>query len=95
MRIKRMSEKMTDLEIKQAKTISDLQEEIKLKEFDISKERQQINLLKRKINSTKIALKNAIKELKEIEINKDTKRLHFVILGLISTSKEGVADDEE
>lgn len=95
MRIKRMSEKMTDLEIKQAKTISDLQEEIKLKDFDISKERQKINMLKRKINLTKIALKNAIKELKEIENSKDTKRLHFVTLALISTSKESIIENEE
>lgn len=95
MRIKRMSEKMTVLEIKQAKTISDLQEEIKLKDFDISKERQKINMLKRKINLTKIALKNAIKELKEIENSKDTKRLHFVTLALISTSKESIIENEE
>jgi hypothetical protein len=95
MRIKRTSDKMTELEIKQAKTINDLQEEIKLKKFDITKERQQISLLKRKIELTNLALKSAISELKEIEMNKDIKRLHYVILTLISTSKEGVAQNEE
>lgn len=87
MKTKRINDNMTELEIKQAQTISDLQEEIKLKNFDIIKERQQISLLKRKIEATNIALKNSIKELKKIEENKDIKRLHFVILALISTSK--------
>lgn len=93
--IKRINEKMSELEIKQAKTISDLQEEIKLKNFDLTKERQQISLLKRKIEATNVALKSVIKELQKIEISKETKKLHYVIMMLISTSKEGVAQDEE
>lgn len=95
MKTKRISEKMTELETKQAKTINDLQEEIKLKDFDLTKERQQISLLKRKIDLTNTSLKNSIKELKKIEENKDIKRLHFVILALISTSKEGIIQNEK
>lgn len=95
MKVKRMSDNLSDLEIKQLKVIDELQEEIKLKNFDISKARQQIYLLNRKIENTKEAIKNIIKEIQKIEISKDFTRLHFVVLMLNSTSKDGVLENEE
>lgn len=93
--MKRINDNMTDLEIKQAKTISDLQEEIKLKDFDISQYKKKICLLKRKINLTRSALSHSIEMLQDMQFSKDFSKLHTVVLMLIATTKEGVTKDEK
>lgn len=92
--MKRINDNMTDLETKQAKTISDLQEEIKLKDFDISQYKKKIHLLKRKIDLTSSALSHSIEMLQDMQFSKDFSKLHTVVLMLIATTKEGVTKDE-
>lgn len=82
--MKIISNNMTDLEIKQAKTIDELQEQLRLKEFDLSKCREEIRILKSKINLSHSILKKEIKKLKEI----DDKRIHDIIITLKSISRK-------
>ena len=82
--MKIISDNMTNLEIKQAKTIDELQEQLRLKEFDLSKCREEIRILKSKINLSHSILKKEIKKLKEI----DDKRIHDIIITLKSISRK-------
>ena len=82
--MKIISDNMTNLEIKQAKTIDELQEQLRLKEFDLSKYREEIRILKSKINLSHSILKKEIKKLKEI----DDKRIHDIIITLKSISRK-------
>lgn len=82
--MKIISNNMTDLEIRQAKTIDELQEQLRLKEFDLSKCREEIRILKSKINLSHSILKKEIKKLKEI----DDKRIHDIIITLKSISRK-------
>jgi hypothetical protein len=93
--MKRINDNMTDLEIKQAETINKLQEQLKLKSYDISQYRKKIYLLKRKINLTSSALSHSIEILNEMEFSKNFSKLHTVVLMLKATTKEGIAQDEK
>lgn len=93
--MKRINDNMTDLEIKQAETINKLQEQLKLKSYDISQYRKKIYLLKRKINLTSSALSHSIEILNEMEFSKNFSKLHTVVLMLKATTKEGIARDEK
>lgn len=95
MKVKRINDNMTELEIKQAETIDKLQEQLKLKSYDISQYRKKIYLLKRKINLTSSALSHSIEMLQDMQFSKDFSKLHTVVLMLIATTKEGVTKDEE
>ena len=90
MKTKRINDSMTELEIKQAETISNLQEEIKLQRFDLAKKREYIRRLNEKIKLSNSIIKKSIKELKEI----DDKKIHDIIIKLKSISRERVQDEE-
>lgn len=93
--MKRINDNMTELEIKQAETINKLQEQLKLKSYDISQYRKKIYLLKRKINLTSSALSHSIEILNEMEFSKNFSKLHTVVLMLKATTKEGITRDEK
>ena len=93
--MKRINDNMTELEIKQAETIDKLQEQLKLKSYDISQYKKKIYLLKRKINLTSSALNHSIEMLQDMQFSKDYSKLHTIVLMLIATTKEGVTKDEE
>lgn len=93
--MKRINDNMTELEIKQAETIDKLQEQLKLKSYDISQYKKKIYLLKRKINLTSSALSHSIEILNEMEFSKNFSKLHTVVLMLKATTKEGIAQDEK
>lgn len=95
MKTKRINDNMTELEIKQAETINKLQEQLKLKDYDISQYKKKIYLLKRKINLTSSALSHSIEILNEMEFSKNFSKLHTVVLMLKATTKEGIAQDEK
>lgn len=95
MKVNRINDNMTELEIKQAETIDKLQEQLKLKSYDISQYRKKIYLLKRKINLTSSALSHSIEMLQDMQFSKDYSKLHTIVLMLIATTKEGVAQDEK
>ena len=95
MKANRINDNMTELEIKQAETIDKLQEQLRLKDFDISQYKKKIHLLKRKINLTSSALSHSIEMLQDMQFSKDFSKLHTVVLMLIATTKEGVTKDEE
>ena len=93
--MKRINDNMTELEIKQAETIDKLQEQLKLKSYDISQYKKKIYLLKRKINLTSSALNHSIEMLQDMQFSKDYSKLHTVVLMLKATTKEGIAQDEK
>lgn len=93
--MKRINDNMTELEIKQAETIDKLQEQLKLKSYDISQYKKKIYLLKRKINLTSSALSHSIEMLQDMQFSKDYSKLHTIVLMLKATTKEGIAQDEE
>lgn len=95
MKVNRINDNMTELEIKQAETINKLQEQLKLKSYDISQYKKKIYLLKRKINLTSSALSHSIEMLQDMQFSKDYSKLHTIVLMLIATTKEGIAQDEE
>lgn len=95
MKVNRINDNMTELEIKQAETIDKLQEQLKLKSYDISQYRKKIYLLKRKINLTSSALSHSIEMLQDMQFSKDYSKLHTIVLMLIATTKEGITKDEE
>jgi hypothetical protein len=95
MKVNRINDNMTELEIKQAETIDKLQEKLKLKSYDISQYKKKIYLLKRKISLTSSALSHSIEMLQDMQFSKDYSKLHTIVLMLIATTKEGIAQDEE
>lgn len=69
MKINRLSDKFTTLEKSQMLKIDELQEKIRLIEFDISKDREIISILKRKIDVRNRAITNAIKNIQLYDVN--------------------------
>lgn len=90
MKTKRINDSMTELEMKQAETISNLQEEIKLQRFDLAKKREYIRRLNEKIKLSNSIIKKSIRELKEI----DDKRMRAIIITLKSISRERTENEE-
>lgn len=83
-----MRDNLSELEIKQMETISKLQDIIKLKEFDIHKNKNQIEILKRSLLDRKRTLKLAIKELEEIRKEKNYNKISSVLVSLNSSLRE-------
>lgn len=84
----KMRDNLSELEIKQMDTISKLQDIIKLKEFDIHKNKNQIDILKRSLLDRKKTLKLAIKELEEIRKEKNYNKISSVLVMLNSSLRE-------
>jgi hypothetical protein len=84
----KMRDNLSELEIKQMETISKLQDIIKLKEFDIHKNKNQIDILKRSLLDRKRTLKLAIKELEEIRKEKNYNKISSVLITLNSSLRE-------
>lgn len=84
----RMRDNLSELEIKQMETISKLQDIIKLKEFDIHKNKNQIEILKRSLLDRKKTLKLVIKELEEIRKEKNYNKISSVLVSLNSSLRE-------
>lgn len=84
----KMRDNLSELEIKQMDTISKLQDIIKLKEFDIHKNKNQIDILKRSLLDRKRTLKLAIKELEEIRKEKNYNKISSVLVMLNSSLRE-------
>lgn len=84
----KMRDNLSELEIKQMETISKLQDIIKLKEFDIHKNKNQIDILKRSLLDRKRTLKLAIKELEEIRKEKNYNKISSVLVMLNSSLRE-------
>lgn len=84
----KMRDNLSELEIKQMQTISKLQDIIKLKEFDIHKNKNQIDILKRSLLDRKRTLKLVIKELEEIRKEKNYKKISSVLVSLNSSLRE-------
>lgn len=84
----KMRDNLSELEIKQMQTISKLQDIIKLKEFDIHKNKNQIEILKRSLLDRKKTLKLAIKELEEIRKEKNYNKISSVLVSLNSSLRE-------
>lgn len=83
-----MRDNLSELEIKQMETISKLQDIIKLKEFDIHKNKNQIEILKRSLLDRKKTLKLVIKELEEIRKEKNYNKISSVLVSLNSSLRE-------
>lgn len=84
----RMRDNLSELEKKQMETISKLQDKIKLKEFDISKNHVQIDRLKRSLSDKKKVIKTIIKELEAMRKENNYNKISSVLVMLNSSLKE-------
>lgn len=85
-----------DLVKEQMKTISNLQDKIRLLQFDIIDNTKKITFLKTLMSRRKETNNRAIKLLEEMKKNKDFKNINNVILMLKkSYSREQIDYDEE
>lgn len=79
MRVVRSLDNLTELETKQMETINELQEKIKLLEFDNIKNAQMIRRLKKSFKFKKKTLTNIIQELELMRKEEKYTRLLIVI----------------
>ena len=78
MRVVRSLDNLTELETKQMETINELQEKIKLMEFDKSKDNQKIKKLKTTLENKKQTINNVIEELELMRRENKYNRLLIV-----------------
>lgn len=83
-----MKDNLSELETKQMQIISKLQYDLRLKEFDISENRKEINELKRTLLDRKETLKLVINELEKIKRDKNYNKISFVLSMLTSSLRE-------
>lgn len=83
-----MRDNLSELERKQMEVISKLQDKIKLKEFDISKNHVQIDRLKRSLSDKKKVIKIIIKELETMRKENNYNKISSVLVMLNSSLKE-------
>ena len=83
-----IKDNLTELEKRQMETISKLQDIIKLKEFDIHRNKNQIDILKRSLLDRKNSIKMAIKELEQIRKEECYDKISNVLVTLNSSLKE-------
>lgn len=83
-----MKDNFSELETKQMEIISKLQYDLRLKEFDISENRKEINELKRTLLDRKETLKLVINELEKIKRDKNYNKISFVLSMLTSSLRE-------
>lgn len=83
-----MKDNFSELETKQMEIISKLQYDLRLKDFDISENRKEINELKRTLLDRKETLKLVINELEKIKRDKNYNKISFVLSMLTSSLRE-------
>lgn len=93
MKINKIRDNFTPLEIKQREVIDELQEKIKLLEFDKSKNLGIIRDLKMSINNKKNSIYEVIKELEKIQSEANYSRLKYIIKILKIITKDGDEDE--
>ena len=93
MRVSNERDTFTDLEKNQMKKIDELQEKIRLIEFDKSKDREIIRDLKYTLRSKKNSINEVIKEIEQIQRKNDYTRLNHIrnVLGIIA--RQGVNNE--
>lgn len=84
----RMRDNLSELEIKQMGTISDLQDKINLLQFDISESNKTIYKLERSLIERKKSIKIAIKELENIRKEEKYNKISEVLITLNSSLRE-------
>ena len=84
----RMRDNLSELEIKQMGTISDLQDKINLLQFDISESKKTIYKLERSLIKRKKSIKIAIKELENIRKEEKYNKISEVLITLNSSLRE-------
>lgn len=89
MKINRLGEHFSSLEQSQMKTIDELQEKIKLMEFDKSKDRQKIKELQETLSRKRESLYSVIQELELMKKENKYYRLQTIINVLKTISREG------
>jgi len=92
MKIDRIADNLTNLEKSQMLKIDELQEKIRLMEFDKSKDNSLIFKLKRERKSRYSCLKTVIRELELMKKENNYKRIDYVIKLLNLTTRE-IEDD--
>lgn len=81
-------DEMSELENRQMKTISNLQDKINLKDFDISSLKKELAALKKSLFYRKQVIKMSIKELEKIRKEEKWDKISNVLLILNSSLKE-------
>lgn len=84
----RIRDKLSELEIKQMETISNLQYKINLLQFDISESNKLIYKLERSLIERKKSIKIAIKELENIRKEEKYNKISEVLITLNSSLRE-------
>lgn len=93
MKINRMGDNFTELEKKQMIKIDELQEKIKLYEFDKSANNALIRDLKQVLRSKKNSIKEVINEIDKIQREKDYKKLTNIKKWLEIIHRQGETDE--
>ena len=93
MKVNKMRDNFTPLEIKQREVIDELQEKIKLLEFDKSKNLGIIRDLKMSISNKKNSIYEVIKELEKIQSEANYSRLKYIIRILKIITRDGDEDE--
>lgn len=88
MKVNRLGDKFTCLEKSQMLKIDELQEKIKLLEFDRSKDRAIIYELKSTILRNKKSINEVIKEIKEIQRQQNYSKLNYITKILEMASRD-------
>lgn len=81
-------ENMTELEKRQMKTIDDLQEKIRLMEFDKAKDSQKIRDLQLLLSRKRESVGNAIRELEVMKKEENFLGINAVLLALKTIARE-------
>lgn len=89
MKVNRLGEHFSTLEQSQMKEINRLQEQIKLYEFDISRDRQKIKELQRTLSRKTRTINSVIQELELMRKENNYNRLLIMTNVLKKISKEG------
>lgn len=84
----RIRDKLSELEIKQMETISNLQYKINLLQFDISESNKLIYKLERSLIERKKSIKIAIKALENIRKEEKYNKISEVLITLNSSLRE-------
>lgn len=88
MKVYRVGEHFSKLEESQMQEIDKLQEQIKLFEFDKSKDKQKIRILKQKLSRRNNTINSVIQELELMRKEENYKRLLIITNILKSITKE-------